>query len=63
MLNITTFHDANSKRLDKKVLYNPRSGEKYSSGEILSIVSEIGRQLKSKNITEGDRVVIYGTVQ
>ena len=59
MLNITTFLDANSKRLDKKVLYNPRSGEKYSSGEILSIVSEIGRQLKSKNITEGDRVVIY----
>ena len=59
MLNITTFLDANSKRSDKKVLYNPRSGEKYSSGEILSIVSEIGRQLKSKNITEGDRVVIY----
>ena len=27
MLNITTFLDANSKRLDKKVLYNPRSGE------------------------------------
>ena len=59
MLNITTFLDANSKRLDKKVLYNPRSGEKYSSGEILSIVSEIGRKLKSKNINKGDRVVIY----
>ena len=59
MLNITTFLDANSKRLDKKVLYNPRSGEKYTSGEILSIVSEIGRQLKSKNISKGDRVVIY----
>lgn len=59
MLNITTFLDANSKRLDKKVLYNPRSGEKYSSGEILSIVSEIGRQLKSKNISKRDRVVIY----
>ena len=24
MLNITTFLDANSKRLDKKVLYNPK---------------------------------------
>ena len=59
MLNITTFLDANSKRLDKKVLYNPKSGEKYSSGEILSIVSEIGRQLKSKNIHKGDRVLIY----
>ena len=59
MLNITTFLDANSKRLDKKVLYNPRSGEKYTSGEILSIVSEIGRQLKSQHVQEGDRVIIY----
>ena len=59
MLNITTFLDANSKRLDKKVLYNPRSGEKYSSGEILSIVSEIGRQLKTSGIDKGDRVIIY----
>ena len=59
MLNITTFLDANSKRLDKKVLYNPRSGEKYTSGEILSIVSEIGRQLKSRYVHEGDRVIIY----
>ena len=59
MLNITTFLDANSKRLDKNVLYNPRSGEKYTSGEILSIVSEIGRQLKSKYVHEGDRVIIY----
>ncbi|MBR0270721.1 MAG: acyl--CoA ligase [Methanobrevibacter sp.] len=59
MLNITTFLDANSKRLDKNVLYNPRTGEKYTSGEILSIVSEIGRQLKSKYVHEGDRVIIY----
>ena len=59
MLNITTFLDANSKRLDKNVLYNPRSGEKYTSGEILSIVSEIGRQLKSKYVHEGDRVIVY----
>ena len=59
MLNITTFLDANSKRLDKKVLYNPKSGEKYTSGEILSIVSEIGRQLKSLDVHKGDRVIIY----
>ncbi len=59
MLNITTFLDANSRRLDKNVLYNPRSDEKYTSGEILSIVSEIGRQLKSKYVHEGDRVIIY----
>ena len=59
MLNITTFLDANSKRLDKKVLYNPRSSEEYTSGEILSIVSEIGRQLKSNHVQEGDRVIIY----
>ena len=59
MLNITTFLDANSKRLDKDVLYNPKNGEKYSSGEILSIVSEIGRELKNSGIEKGDRVLIY----
>ena len=59
MLNITTFLDANSKRLDKKVLYNPTSGEKYTSKEILSVVSHIGRELKSLDITKGDRVIIY----
>ena len=31
MLNITTFLDANSKRLDKNVLYNPTTGKKYNS--------------------------------
>ena len=59
MLNITTFLDANSKRLDKNVLYNPKTNIKYNSKEILSIISEIGRQLKNKNIKKGDRVVIY----
>ena len=59
MLNITTFLDANSKRLDKKVLYNPTTGNKYNSGEILSIVSEIGRELKNLGINKGDRVLIY----
>jgi long-chain acyl-CoA synthetase len=52
MLNITTFLDANSKRLDKDVLYNPTTGNKYNSGEILSIVSEIGRDLKELGIKD-----------
>ena len=59
MLNITTFLDANSKRLDKNVLYNPTTGEKYNSKEILSIVSQIGRNLKELGIEKGDRVLIY----
>ena len=59
MLNITTFLDANSKRLDKNVLYNPTTGDKYNSSEILSIVSEIGRTLKDLGIEKGDRVLIY----
>ncbi|WP_296868716.1 class I adenylate-forming enzyme family protein [uncultured Methanobrevibacter sp.] len=59
MLNITTFLDANSKRLDKNVLYNPTTGKKYNSSEILSIISEIGREIKELNIDKGDRVLIY----
>ena len=59
MLNITTFLDANSKRLDKDVLYNPTTGDKYNSNEILSIVSEIGRELKARGIEKGDRILIY----
>ncbi|WP_407424808.1 class I adenylate-forming enzyme family protein [Methanobrevibacter sp.] len=59
MINITTFLDANSKRLDKDVLYNPTTGNRYNSGEILSIVSGIGRDLKDLGINKGDRVLIY----
>lgn len=59
MINITTFLDANSKRLDKDVLYNPATGNRFNSGEILSIVSEIGRNLKDLGIQKGDRVLIY----
>ena len=59
MLNITTFLDANSKRLDKDVLYNPTTEEKYNSKEILSIISEIGRELKELGVKKGDRVLIY----
>lgn len=59
MLNITTFLDANSKRLDKDVLYNPTTGNKYNSREILSIVSEIGRELKDLGAEKGDRILIY----
>ncbi|WP_458404868.1 class I adenylate-forming enzyme family protein [Methanobrevibacter sp.] len=59
MLNITTFLDANSKRLNKNVLYNPKTGAKYNSSELLSIVSEIGRTLKKLGIKKQDRVLIY----
>ena len=59
MLNITTFLDANSRRLDKDVLYNPTTGNKYNSKEILSIISGIGRELKDLGIRKGDRVLIY----
>ena len=59
MLNITTFLDANSKRLDKDVLYNPTTGNKYNSSEILSIISEIGRNLKDLGVEKGDRILIY----
>ena len=41
MLNITTFLDANSKRLDKDVLYNPTTGNKYNSGEIF-VMDSVG---------------------
>lgn len=46
MLNITTFLDANSKRLNKNVLFNPKNGEKYTSKEILSI-REASAKLRS----------------
>lgn len=59
MLNITTFLDANACRLDKNVLYNPKTNEKYNSREILAITSEIARDLKNCSIKKGDRVLIY----
>ncbi|MDO5850530.1 MAG: class I adenylate-forming enzyme family protein [Methanobacteriaceae archaeon] len=59
MLNITTFLDANSCRLDKDVFYCPKRDLKYNSLEILSIVSEIGRNLKDKGVKKGERVLIY----
>ena len=59
MLNITTFLDSNSKHLDKDVLYNPTTGNKYNSREILSTISEIGRQIKDFGVKKGDRVIIY----
>ncbi|WP_413828670.1 class I adenylate-forming enzyme family protein [Methanobrevibacter sp. UBA412] len=59
MLNITTFLDANAKRLKKDVFYCPEKGTKYNSREILGIVSELGRELKKLGIGKGDRVLIY----
>ena len=59
MLNITTFLDANACRLDKTVFHCPERNIQYNSREILGIVSEIGRQIKDKGISKGDRVLIY----
>ena len=57
MLNITTFLDANACRLDKNVLYNPKTNEKYNSHEILAMTSEIARDLKNCGIKKGDRIL------
>ena len=59
MLNITTFLDANARRLDKNVFYCPLRDLRYNSTEVLSIVSGIGQSLKDKGIEKGDRVLIY----
>ena len=43
MLNITTFLDANARRLDKDVYYCPSRDLRYNSSEVLHIVSGIGQ--------------------
>ncbi len=59
MLNITTFLDANALRLDKDVFYCPETETRYNSRELLGIVSQLGRNLKEREIKMGDRVLIY----
>lgn len=59
MLNITTFLDANSYRLDKDVLYCPKIDKKYNSQAILKTISGIGADLLKKGIEKGERVLIY----
>ena len=59
MLNITTFLDANACRLDKKVFLCPEQNTSYTSKEILSISSEIARNLKRLGVVKGDRVILY----
>ena len=59
MLNITTFIDANARRLDKDVYYCPSRNIRYNSTEVLEIVSGIGQSLIDKGIEKGDRVLIY----
>jgi Acyl-CoA synthetases (AMP-forming)/AMP-acid ligases II len=59
MLNITTFLDANMRRLSKNVFHCPERGTNYTSAEILSITSSIAEKLKEKGIKKGDRVLIY----
>ncbi|MBZ3935376.1 class I adenylate-forming enzyme family protein [Methanimicrococcus blatticola] len=59
MLNITTFLDANMRRLSKNVFHCPERETYYTSAEILSIASGLAGKLKEKGIGKGDRVLIY----
>ena len=59
MINVTTFLDANACRLDKPVYYSIDRNKKYTSRDILGIISHLGRTLKKLGIKKQDRVVIY----
>jgi len=59
MINVTTFLDANSCRLDKPVYYSIDRGIRYNSRDILGIISHLGRKLMNLGIKKGDRVIIY----
>lgn len=59
MINITTFLDANSCRLSKPIFYNIDRNMKYTSRDILGIISYLGRKLTSLGIKKGDKVLIY----
>lgn len=59
MINITTFLDANARRLSKDVFHCPERGTYYNSFEILSIASGIAEKLKAKGVGKGDRILIY----
>lgn len=59
MINVTTFLDANSCRLNKPVYYSIDRNKKYTSRDILGIISHLGRILINKGIKKGDRVLIY----
>ena len=59
MINVTTFLDANSCRLNKPIYYNIDRNMKYNSRDILGIISYLGRKFLSLGITKGDKVLIY----
>lgn len=59
MLNITTFLDANLRRLSKNVFHCPERKTYYTSAEILSIASGMAEKLKERGVDKGDRVLIY----
>ncbi len=59
MLNITTFLDANSCRLEKPVFFCPERNTSYTSAEICSISSEIARHLLFLGAVKGDRILLY----
>lgn len=59
MLNITTFLDANAKRLNKPVFCCPERNTSYTSADILGIISELARDFKALGVTKGERVMLY----
>ncbi|RAP53644.1 MAG: acyl-CoA synthetase [Methanosphaera sp. rholeuAM270] len=59
MINVTTFLDANSCRLNKPVYYSIDRNKRYTSRDILGIISHLGRTLREMGIRKEDRVVIY----
>ena len=59
MMNITTFLDANMRRLSKCVFHCPERGTYYTSAEILSVSSGIAEKLTASGVQKGDRVLIY----
>ena len=59
MLNITTFLDANMRRLSKDIFCCPETGKSYNSKEVLSIVSAIAEKLTEAGAKKGDRILIY----
>ncbi|MDO5845138.1 MAG: class I adenylate-forming enzyme family protein [Methanocorpusculum sp.] len=59
MLNVTTFLDANSCRLNKPIFCSPETDTCYNSEEILKIASGIAKHLKELGSKKGDRIILY----
>jgi long-chain acyl-CoA synthetase len=60
MLNITTFLDANARRLPgKPVFCCPERNTSYTSGDVLGILSKLASDFRALGIARGDRVMLY----